>query len=345
MHLLLTRDRFRTQVFARDHGKCVVCGDDAVDAHHILERRLWPDGGYYVENGVSLCSTHHVDAESTLISCEQLRDLAKIKEHPLPPQLTAGTYDKWGNPVLPNGMRLRGELFWEPSVQKIIEPTLHLFTDRVKYPRTYHLPWSPGKTSDDRTLTSLDSFVGNDVVVTVKMDGENTTMYRDYLHARSLEYEHHPSRTWVKAMHASIANDIPVGWRLCGENCYAQHSIRYRNLPSYFMLFSVWNEKNVCLDWDQTVEWASLLGLSTVPVIYEGQWDERRIKNLTSDVVQSGQFGDQVEGYVVRLRDQIAYKDFRSKVGKYVRTNHVQTDAHWMNKPTVANDVRKSTMT
>ncbi|MEL7307213.1 MAG: RNA ligase family protein, partial [Pseudomonadota bacterium] len=39
---------------------------------------------------------------------------------------------------------------------------------------------------------------------------------------------------------------------MCGENLYARHSISYNNLPSYFMAFSVWNELNQCLSWQDT---------------------------------------------------------------------------------------------
>ena len=49
--------------------------------------------------------------------------------------------------------------------------------ERVKYPRTYHLPYSKGYTSDDKVLTSDNQFQTMDVVVTEKMDGENTTIY------------------------------------------------------------------------------------------------------------------------------------------------------------------------
>ena len=45
--MLLTRDQFREGVFKRDNHKCVICRAPAVDAHHIIERRLWTDGGYY----------------------------------------------------------------------------------------------------------------------------------------------------------------------------------------------------------------------------------------------------------------------------------------------------------
>lgn len=54
---LLDRDSFRNGVLLRDGHKCVACGASGVrlDAHHIIERRLWDDGGYYLDNGATLC--------------------------------------------------------------------------------------------------------------------------------------------------------------------------------------------------------------------------------------------------------------------------------------------------
>jgi hypothetical protein len=324
---LLSRDAFREGVFARDDHKCLVCGSPALDAHHILERKLWPDGGYYLENGASVCQEHHLEAESTVLSCDKLRELAGIKTFPIPPHLYKDQpYDKWGNPILPNGMRLKGELFEDVSVQKVLAPVLALFTNRVKYPRTYHLPWSPGVTKDDRVLTNLTGLEGREVVITVKMDGENTTLYSEYLHARSLEYEAHPSRSWVKAIHGQVGHDIPPGWRVCGENLYAKHSLKYEHLKDYFQVFSVWNEKNVCLSWDDTLLWTELLGLKPVSVLYKGVWDETITRQLYSNVVDN----DPCEGYVVRVTDSFHYREFRNVVGKYVRKDHVQTHGHWM---------------
>lgn len=71
---------------------------------------------------------------------------------------------------------------------------------RIKYPRTLHLPWSLGRTSDDKVLSSMDHFSGREVVVTEKMDGENTTIYSDGLHARSTTSQRHPSRSWVASL-------------------------------------------------------------------------------------------------------------------------------------------------
>lgn len=44
----------------------------------------------------------------------------------------------------------------------------------IKYPRTFHLPWSLGATSDDKVLKNVDHFEGTCVVITEKMDGENS---------------------------------------------------------------------------------------------------------------------------------------------------------------------------
>ena len=99
MPILLSRDEFRTQVFSRNHHRCVVCGSRADDPHHILERKLWPDGGYYLENGAGLCGDCHLNAENSLISPKSLRYLAGIGDILLPPGLDPKiSYDKWGTP-------------------------------------------------------------------------------------------------------------------------------------------------------------------------------------------------------------------------------------------------------
>ncbi|HVY62899.1 MAG TPA: RNA ligase family protein [Planctomycetota bacterium] len=310
----------------------------AKDAHHILERRLFADGGYYLDNGASLCERHHLDAEMTQLSCEAIREAAHITRVVLPEHLYCDQrYDKWGNPILPSGRRLVGELMSDPSVRKVLEAggVLGAFTSRVKYPRTYHLPWSPGVVKDDRLLPSLAGFEGEDVVVTIKMDGENTTMYRDGMHARSIEYESHPSRSYVKAMHARVAHEIPEGWRVCGENLFAQHSIRYEALPGYFLVFSVWNAENQCLSWDETVEWAALLGFTTVPVAWRGPWSSSTREAKLEKLARST--GERMEGYVVRVARAFRYGDFRRFVGKYVRAGHVTTHDRWMHGPVVPN--------
>ena len=344
---LLTRDDFRNGVFARDGHKCVICGEPAQDAHHILERRLWGDSGYYLGNGASLCGKHHIEAEQTVLTCDEIRIAIGVDKPLLPEHLYRdNVYDKWGNIILPNGWRTKGELFHDPSVQKILTEgnVLQFFVPYVKYPRTYHLPWSEGLTNDDRMMEDVSVFVGKEVVVTIKKDGENFSGSSDgYAHARSLDSGSHVSRNYAKSIFGKVFYELPEGWRICGENLYAKHSIGYKNLDSYLMVFSIWNEKNQCLSWDDTVEWCELLGLKTVQMIYRGIWDEERIRGLWNEI-RNGYDGEEAEeGYVVRIADGFNYGEFRRCVGKFVRKNHVQSDQHWIHKPVEVNGLKEQT--
>jgi hypothetical protein len=108
---LLTRDQFRERVFARDRGRCVLCPAPAVDAHHILERKLFPDGGYRLNNGASVCGPCHLRCERCDVSVEEIRRAAGITEPVLPPGFSLyGVVDKWGNELMPDGRRIAGPL-------------------------------------------------------------------------------------------------------------------------------------------------------------------------------------------------------------------------------------------
>lgn len=203
---------------------------------------------------------------------------------------------------------------------------------RVKYPRTFHLPWSPGVSSDDKVLKSVAPLLAREVVVSEKADGENTTLYQTGFHARSIDSRHHPSRDWLARFHSTFAHDIPEGWRICGENLYARHSIAYDDLPSYFLGFSVWDASNTCLSWDDTLEVFELLGVTPVRVLARGNLTEADLRALSASLDLEKQ-----EGFVVRPVAAFAYAEFGQRVGKFVRAGHVQTDKHWSHQAIVPN--------
>ena len=226
--------------------------------------------------------------------------------------------------ILPSAYALEGRGI-NPGTQR---------NSNIKYPRTPHLPFSLGRTSDDKVLSSTDHFLGKDIVVTEKIDGENVTMYRDGFHARSLDSRHHPSRNWLAKFHAEICYEIPEDMRICGENMYAKHSIAYDNLPSYFLGFSVW-EQDHALSWDDTIDYFELIGITPVKELYRGEFNLPRLgalaKSLNTDVT---------EGFVIRLADSFTYDSFSVSVAKWVREKHVQTDQHWMHSEIIANKLR-----
>lgn len=206
-------------------------------------------------------------------------------------------------------------------------------TKLIKYPKTFHLPWSEGITSDDKVMSN-NPFNGKRVIITEKMDGENTSMYHDHFHARSVDGRHHPSRDWVKQFWSTFKHDIPNGMRICGENVFAKHTIAYDNLSSFFLGFSVWND-NTCLDWDTTLEWFGLLGITPVPILFDGVFSKRIHYQIIDDIDLSKQ-----EGYVIRLVDSFTVDEFTESVGKFVRPAHVQTDNHWMLSPIIPNRLK-----
>lgn len=208
---------------------------------------------------------------------------------------------------------------------------------RIKYPRTFHLPFSPGLQNDDRVITTLAGLEGHEVVVTMKMDGENSTLYADGYHARSIDSKHHWTRDWLKRYHGQIAHLIPTGWRVCGENLFARHSIAYTDLRSYFYGFSVWDDQNRRLDWDDCLAVFKELGIVPVPVIYRGMFDEAKLREIA---VAWDPVND--EGFVVTTAEGFAYDDFGMRTAKWVRSGHVQTDKHWMHSNITQNGMISS---
>jgi hypothetical protein len=205
----------------------------------------------------------------------------------------------------------------------------------VKYPRTLHLPHSLGKTDDDKTLSNTDHFKNKEVVVTLKMDGENTSIYHNGSHARSLTSSYHESRTWIKNLQGVIAHKLKQDERICGENMFARHSIEYSDLSSYFLMFSFW-VNNLCLSWKETEAKAKELCLDTVPVIYQGVYHQKAIDQAFKP------FSKAHEGYVVRLASSFEYNTFALSIAKFVRKGHVQTDKHWAHQAIVKNQLKKS---
>lgn len=119
---LLSREDFKRLCFERDNHTCVFCDKAATAAHHILERKLFSDGGYYLNNAASVCDAHHIDCEKTTIPLEDVYKACNIQE----PQLPEGwslelTYDKWGNQIINEHKRIPGPLFNDTAVQKIFK--------------------------------------------------------------------------------------------------------------------------------------------------------------------------------------------------------------------------------
>lgn len=119
---LLDREQFKAVVFRRARGTCVFCKQAAIDAHHILERKLFADGGYYSGNGAAVCEQHHWKCETTELSVEEVRHAANISTVILPPGFdSAVRYDKWGNEMRQDGALVAGPLVDDVGMRRALE--------------------------------------------------------------------------------------------------------------------------------------------------------------------------------------------------------------------------------
>ncbi len=228
--------------------------------------------------------------------------------------------------------------------------------DSPKYNRTFHLPWSPGATSDDKTATSVTSLLNEPIVITEKMDGSNTSLEIDGCFARThAGPPSHLSFDGLKALHAGLKWQIDPGIQYFGEWCYAKHSIEYSELPGYFLLFGIRVlentpipnvgvplEKSFWASWERVEKQAEILGVPTVPVLYKGTvTSEKELKVLVESLMnQPSAHGGIREGVVVRVTKLFKDDEFSSCVLKCVRANHVQTSDHWKDQEIIKNKLK-----
>lgn len=212
-----------------------------------------------------------------------------------------------------------------------------------KYGRTFHYPFSPGTTNDDRInhqywsdIELLDS-----VVHTEKLDGENTCLNQYGIFSRShAAPTRHPWANYLKEKWALIKNELG-SLEIFGENLYAIHSIEYLELEQHFFVFAI-RDQDRWLSWQEVKFYAGLLDFMTVPEISQIQvadysksiFEEEvnAIVHQTStfksiDVIEQEECF--MEGIVSRNAANFPVESFKSNVFKYVRKDHVKTDQHW----------------
>jgi hypothetical protein len=206
---------------------------------------------------------------------------------------------------------------------------LQKIMDSRKYSRTYHFPFSPGATNDDRIQTNWQQLLDNEIVMTEKLDGENTCVKDLGVFARS-----HAAPTinpWAKNMQAiweRLKNDLG-DLEIFGENLYGIHSIEYEHLTDYFFVFAI-RQGEEWLSWREIEEYCFFFDLKTVPVVKIDFFKANEIfPTIKQELSKGSAFGGECEGFVFRNKNRFPVDDFSTNVLKYVRKNHVKTDEHW----------------
>ncbi|MEZ5041486.1 MAG: RNA ligase family protein [Saprospiraceae bacterium] len=210
-----------------------------------------------------------------------------------------------------------------------------------KYGRTYHYPFSPGTTSDDRINAHYwdDMIRLEKVVHTEKLDGENTCLNQYGVFARShAAPTQHPWAAYLKEKWQWLKNDFG-DLAVFGENVYAIHSIRYEQLAHHFFVFAI-RELDRWLSWEEVAFYAEMMDFPTVPVLEVTELTNRSDfeENILNLVQQASTFQSIdvytgspccMEGIVSRNVNAFSVDAFPQNVFKYVRKDHVKTDEHW----------------
>lgn len=359
----MSRAEFRARCVERDGGECLVptCEkpvtkdpDGPGEVHHIIERKLWPDGGYIPENGASVCNEHHRMAEDNII----------------PPQAFWRWSDSEGAAVPERGKLPKDRVWQFPEYQidkwgeQFETPSWQEHRKYIKYPSTRHLPWSHERDDDDTAHESLDWLTGYPLIATKKMDGGNAMLVKDSenpirarngRHADKEHFDMAKQWYWDEGLYAKLPEHLQV----FGEWLYAKHSIHYGcdcdkpcedvgpALEDYFQVFGMYDTRyNLWLGWHETVELATEMDLTVVPyateVYGELQFEETyeawdTLYELSQHVVEQGH-----EGVVVRSALPFHYGQIDRRLGKYVRPGHVKEgEKHWSKRPLVQNQLQE----
>lgn len=365
------RKQFRHDCKERDKHECIIpwCNNSPDEVHHIIERRLWDEGGYIKNNGASVCNKHHRYAEENHIPPQAFWLWADVApaDIPLPDQLDTIDVNKWGDE------------FDTPPWEDIRED--------IKYQSSRHLLplyWHDDTLADERIenqdteLGTLEDFVGIPLVITHKMDGGNCMLVNDIdnpVRARNgskpedtMEPLYEPGGLyWEQEVHQKVPDRLQV----FGEWMWAKHSIHYgcdcddpcddvgphlsdlvdyEDDRAYFQVFGVYDkELNLWLSWPRVEEVANELGFPTTPVIYcEDSDDEATFETEAEARQELTKHAHRVidnggEGIVVRSKFAYHYSQFGRRLGKYVRENHVDDDAkHWSKRTVEQNQVTEN---
>jgi hypothetical protein len=218
--------------------------------------------------------------------------------------------------------------------------------DSPKYNRTFHFPFSPGATSDDKVATTTDKLIGVPIILTEKMDGSNTSLESRGCFARThAGAPTHASFDGLKALHAEIGFQIPSYMQFFGEWCFAKHSIAYEALPGYFLLFGIReldSDVPFWYAWEEVEEYSQYFEIPTVPVLFKGTVsNEKELKELVESFMnQPSACGGIREGVVARVQREFKDDEFPECVLKCVRKDHVQTTEHWKDQEIIRNKLK-----
>lgn len=224
-----------------------------------------------------------------------------------------------------------------------------------KFPSTPHLAWPGGDNGrDDKVLTPSETraFLSGPILVEEKIDGANLGISLDQ--EGRIRFQNRGNwlqgqltgqwarlRGWMAEHEPQVRKFLPQNHILFGEWCYAMHSIRYDNLPDWFLAFDVY-DTNIRRFWSlaRRNSLASAANLATVPIVSSGAFTKAEVITLLNS--PSAFANGPCEGLYLRQEEG----EWLEKRAKIVRSEFTQGIAeHWSRKTIVPNKIREALKT
>ena len=141
--------------------------------------------------------------------------------------------------------------------------------------------------------------------------------------------------SWLQPLEADLIDILGKNLILFGEWCYAQHSLPYHDLPSWFIGFDIYDRSSA--RFYSVARRNEVLELLDLPVIHPLSTGKFSMKELYELLEKPSCYGSKViEGVYLRADEE----DWLKQRAKLVRADFTQAiDEHWSRKGIIPNSV------
>jgi len=220
----------------------------------------------------------------------------------------------------------------------------------IKFPRTKHIANLGAMSKDDLLMdkSDIEQILKMNITIEEKIDGSNMGISLDsnnniriqnrshYINS-SYHIQYKKLDEWITNAEDDlrILLNRPNGHKyiIYGEWMYLKHSIHYTKLPSYFIMFDLYNTTtNTFMERNEieNIIASNNLSITLVPLIFKGKITMEKIKTFVNN--ESAFYDGPIEGIYIRAYENNEVK-YRCKL---VRSNFVCGNETW-NKNIIIN--------
>ena len=221
--------------------------------------------------------------------------------------------------------------------------------DFFKFPTTPHLTvLGKGTVRNDKVFTEheRDAFLDHELIVEEKIDGANVGISFDSsgeVHVQNrgsfllkpYQGQWKKLDEWLSLNLDRFFDVLQDQYILFGEWCFARHSVRYENLPSWFLGFDIYDKENrQFLSCEMRNDLFRQMDISQTPMLGRGRFSLQELKTF----FRTSRFSSTASERIYLRYDHGKWLGARAKL---VRPEFVQTiEIHWSRKGIIPNKLR-----